>query len=60
MVSVLSSSAIDRLFELRLGHTSVKLVYAVLRSKSKDWLALNQNNTFPSGATCLPAGRCFS
>ena len=52
MVSVLVSSAVDRGFEPRSGHTkdykigiccfSVK--HAALRRKSKDWLARNQNN----------------
>ena len=50
MVSVLASSAVDRGFELRSGHTrdykiemcffSAKL--AVLMSDNNDWLALNQ------------------
>jgi len=30
-----------------------------LQSKSKDWIARNQN-MFPSGATCLPTHCCFS
>ena len=52
MVSVLASSVVDRGFELRLGEAkdyktgiccfSVK--HTELRSKSKDWLARNQNN----------------
>jgi hypothetical protein len=54
MVSVLASSAVEHGFESRLGQTkgkdykigiccfSAKL--ASLRSKSKDWLARNQNN----------------
>ena len=53
MVSVLASSAVDRLLEPRSGQTkdyeisiccfSVK--HTALRSKSKDWLAQNHNNT---------------
>jgi hypothetical protein len=52
MVSVLASSVVDRGFEPRSGQTkdykigiccfSAKL--AVLRRKSKDWLARNKNN----------------
>ena len=52
VVSVLSSSAVDRGFETRSGQTkdyeigmccfSVK--HAAFRRKSKDWLARNQNN----------------
>ena len=52
MVSVLTSSAVDRGFECLSGQTkyyeigiccfSTKL--AALRSKSKNWLARNQNN----------------
>jgi hypothetical protein len=52
MVSVLASSVVDRGFGTRSGQTkdykigiccfSVK--HAALKSKSKDWLALNQNN----------------
>jgi hypothetical protein len=52
MVSMLSSSAVDRGFEPRSGQTkdygigiccfSAKL--SALRRKSKDWLAQNQNN----------------
>jgi len=53
MVSVLASSAVDRGFESRSGQTkdckigicfclSAKL--AALRRKSKDWLAMNQDN----------------
>jgi hypothetical protein len=52
MVSVLASSAIDRGFEHRSGQTKdckigiccFSAKHAVLRSKSKDWLAWNQNN----------------
>ena len=52
MVSVLASSAVDRGFEPRLGQTKdynngiccFSAKYAALRRKSKDWLALNQNN----------------
>jgi len=52
MVSVLSSSAVDRGFEPRLDQTKdYKIVifrlsakHEALRRKSKDWLARNQNN----------------
>ena len=52
MVSVLASSAVDRGFVLRSGQTKDYKIgiccfsakHAALRSKSKDWLALHQNN----------------
>ena len=52
MVSVLASSAVDRGFEPRSGPTKDYKIgiccfsanHAVLRRKSKDFLALNQNN----------------
>jgi hypothetical protein len=52
MVSVLASSALDREFEPRSGQTKDNKIgiccfsakYAVLRRKSKYWLARNQNN----------------
>ena len=52
MVSMLTSSAVDRGFELRSGQTKdckIGICYfsakqAALRRKSKDWLARNQNN----------------
>ena len=52
MVSVLASSAIDRGFEHRSGQTKdckigiccFSAKHAVLRSKSKDWLAQNQKS----------------
>jgi hypothetical protein len=52
MVSVLASSAVDREFEPRSGQTKDYKIgiccfsakHAALRRKSKDWLALNQNN----------------
>ena len=52
MVSMLSSSAVDREFEHRLGQTKDYKIgiccfsakQAALRRKSKDWLARNQNN----------------
>ena len=51
MVSVLALSAVDRGFEPRSGQTKYKIgiccfsvKHAALRSKSKDWLARNQNN----------------
>jgi hypothetical protein len=52
MVSVLASSAVDRGFEPRSGQTNDYKIgiccfsakHAVLRRKSKDWFARNQNN----------------
>ena len=52
MASVLASSAVDRGFEPRSGQTKDYKIgiccfsakHAVLRRKSKDWLARNQNN----------------
>ena len=52
MVRVLTSSAVVRGFELRSGQTKDYKIgiccfsakHAALRSKSKDWLARNQNN----------------
>ena len=52
MVSVLALSAVDRGFDPRshqtedykIGICCFSAKYAALRSKSKDWLARNQNN----------------
>ena len=52
MVSVLTSSAVDRGFEPRSGQTKDYKIgiccfsakHTALRRKSKDWLARNQNN----------------
>jgi hypothetical protein len=52
MVSVLASSAVDRGFEPRLGHTKdyeigiccFSAKHVASRRKSKDWLARNQDN----------------
>ena len=52
MVSVLASSVVDHGFEPRSGQTKDYKIgmccfsakYAALRSKSKDWLARDQNN----------------
>ena len=52
MVSVLTSSAVDREFESRSGLTKDYKIgiccfsakHAALRRKSKDWLSRNQNN----------------
>ena len=52
MVSMLTSSAVDRGFELRSGQAKdykIGICYfspkqAALRRESKDWLARNQNN----------------
>jgi hypothetical protein len=54
MFSVFASSAVDRGFESRSGQTNNYKIgiccfstkHAALRSKSKDWLARNQNNVF--------------
>jgi hypothetical protein len=52
MVSVLASSTVDRGFEPRSGQTKDYIIgiccfsakHAVLKRKSKDWLARNRNN----------------
>ena len=52
MVNMLASSAVDRGFEPRSGQTidykigicCFSTKHAALRRKSKDWLALNQDN----------------
>ena len=52
MVSVLASRAVDRRFEPRSGQTKDFKIgiccfftkHTAVRRKSKDWLALNQNN----------------
>jgi hypothetical protein len=52
MASVLTSSAVDRGFEPRSGHTEDYTIgiccfsakHAVIKRKSKYWLARNQNN----------------
>jgi hypothetical protein len=52
MVSMLTSSVVDRGFDLWSGQTKDYKIgvccfsakHAALRSKSKDWLAWNQNN----------------
>jgi hypothetical protein len=52
MVSMVTSSVVDREFEPRSGQTKdyeidiccLSADHAALRSKSKDWLAQNQNN----------------
>ena len=62
MVSVVPSSAVDRGFESQSGKTKDHKIgmccffakHAVLRRKSKDWLALHQDNV-SCGATCLSA-----
>ena len=64
MVSVLSSSTVDRGFEPRsgqikdykMGTCCFSATHAALGRKNKDWLARNQNNV----STCLPADCCFS
>jgi hypothetical protein len=52
MVSMVASSVVDRVFEPQSGKTEEKKIgiccfsakHAALRSKSKYWLAQNQNN----------------
>ena len=52
MVSVLALSAVDRRLEPRSGQTKYYTIgicyfsakHAALKSKSKNWVALNQNN----------------
>ena len=50
IVSVFTSSAVDREFESRAGQRKDYAIciccflYAVLENKSKDWLARNQDN----------------
>ena len=57
MVSVIASSAVDRWFELRSDQTKDYKIGIccfsakhALRIKSKDWLALNQDNVSKLGA----------
>ena len=56
MVSVLASNAVDRGFEPRLGQTKdykIGIYFsakrAALRTKSKDWLARNQDSVLEWG-----------
>ena len=66
MVSVLSSSAVDRGFEPRSGQTKDYRIgicffsakHAALRRKSKDGFGIMM--MCPSGATCLSTDCCFS
>ena len=61
MVSVLASIAVDRRFKPRSGQTKdykIGICYfsakhAALKSKSKDWLARNQNNVSEWGDMSL-------
>jgi hypothetical protein len=54
MVSVLTSSVVDRVFELRsdqtkdykIGMCCFSTKHTTLRRKSKDWLTWNQDNVF--------------
>jgi len=67
MVSLLSSSAVDRWFELRSGQTKDYKIgmccfttkYTALLSKSKDWLAQNQDNVSEWGDMYI-SDCCFS
>jgi hypothetical protein len=57
MVSMLASSAVDHLFKSRSGQTKDYKIsiccfstkHAALRTKSKDWLAQNQDNVSDRG-----------
>ena len=44
MVSVLTSSGVDREFDYEIGICFFSAKHAALRRKSKDWLARNQDN----------------
>ena len=54
MVSVFTSSVVDRVFELRsdqtkdykIGMCCFSTKHTTLRRKSKDWLTWNQDNVF--------------
>ena len=67
MVGVLASSAIDCGFESRSGQTKDYKIgvccfsakHAALRSRSKYWLARNQNNVSEWGNMSI-RGLCFS
>jgi hypothetical protein len=67
MVSVLTSSVVDRGFKSRSGQTKDYKIgiccfsakYAALRRKSKDWLA-QIRIMCQSGVTCLSVDCCFS
>ena len=67
VVGVLAPIAVDRGLESQSGQTKDYKIgiccfsakHAALRSKSKEWLAWNQNMC-PNGATGLPADCCFS
>jgi hypothetical protein len=74
MVSVLAVSVVDRGFEpwsgqtkdYKIGTCCLSTKHAALRSKSKDWLARNQNNVsewsecVSEWSECLSADCCFS
>ena len=66
MVSALSSNTVDCGFEHKSAQTKdyeigiccFSAKHAALRSKSKDWLAWNQDNVY-FGKTGLPTYGCF-
>jgi hypothetical protein len=66
MVSVFTSSVVDRGFESRSGQNKDNKIgiccfsakHAALRRKSKDWSARNQNN-MSEWSDMLPADCCF-
>ena len=67
MVSMLASSAVDHLFKSRSGQTKDYKIsiccfstkHAALRTKSKDWLAQNQDDVSEFGDMST-ADCCFS
>jgi hypothetical protein len=66
MVTVLAWSAVDRgcesqsgqIKDYKIGICCFSTKHALLRSKSRDWLALNQDNV-SSAATCIPADNSY-
>ena len=68
MVSLFTSSVVDREFDSRIGQTKdyeigiccFSAKYTMFRSKSKDRSALKSKIMCPSGATCSPTDCCFS
>jgi hypothetical protein len=67
MFSMLASSAVDQGFkplssqteDLKIGICLFSAKHAALRSKSKDWLAFNQNNVSVGSDNVYP-DCCFS
>ena len=42
-----------------IGFRCLSVKHITLRSKSKDWMAQNQDNESPSGVAYLPVDYCF-